>query len=196
MKNLMKIALFFVVSLFFFSCGPKSPEDLLIQKVENEFIKPNMHDPKSYEFVSLTFVDSVVMAQWLLEEVDLIKGHLDLAKTKQNLIKRKIDLISLGVYTAEEVQKEFDEYKIEFQKITENNDKIEAFKQENDINAAQFLIFKLTARGNNALGTKVLMNYYVYVDNDMNFVNITENIDPLSVQTEDYKNFKKTLHRL
>lgn len=180
---LMLIAFAFILN----SCTQKElTRDEIVKNNIDKFIKLNSKDPDSYEFVSLTFLDSVLY----IDNINFRKEmFLDRVKNDEG---------SLGIMISgnEEFPSTFSDYKMnEYRRKIENNmaiyNKIEEVEKSmgekvNDV-ASYTYIFKM--RGS----AKVLNEYFVQTEPQPTYkiLNITDDRDKLFLAPNGFPDWEK-----
>lgn len=161
MKKLLFIIAAAVLVCSFVSCE-KTKEDILRELIENE-VKSTMNDPKSYEFVSMSPVDSI-MSNWEDEEkAKKLKIFVSMYESENKALYAKSDNPSFSYNK-----------RIAFlEKVGSNNNKIDSLEREyltskteyKPYSTGCYTIFKF--RGNNELGVKVINSLKVVLNKEL-----------------------------
>lgn len=186
-----KIILTGTIVALLFSCSekPKTQDEIVKQNAE-DYVKPLLNDPKSYEFADLKLIDSV-----------LYKDNIEYRKEDFNHnIDFEENLLSLKDNEWAETQKAL--YgKIDSTDILESMMKIEKNKiilskidsleialgdRKNDVAS---YTYTFSFRGNNKLGAKVLNEYIVQTDQSLKVINMTDDKDKVYLNPNDFPGY-------
>ena len=196
-KTTTKIAigLFALVSIGLTSCAEKEPNrDEIVKKNAEEYIKSKMNDPKSYEFVKIELVDSVL--------------YSDNIEYRKEYFKRKMEYDQSSLEREESDKTEFpilyDEKRVqELNSKIEKNKRIltkidslasELGERKNEV-ASYTYIFSF--RGNNALGAKILNEYAVQTDQapEYKIINMTDEKDKMFLNPNDFPGYREMIEK-
>lgn len=173
-----------------FSCK-QSPEDKLRNAFENEVLK-DMHDPSSYEFVSIQFLEPYTGLDKLkndhknyIEESNIEALELYYDMLLPRIERYKSTLASGDLYT----EGHLDYSRNELQKTTKEAESIKSeiethkavlddlsrkIENKDKIDEIIFLKASIKIRAKNALGALVLSEYLIQYDEDYNVLGISE----------------------
>lgn len=187
--NAILIVIAFTV--IYSSCSEKEPtRDEIVKNNIEEYIKPNLNDPESYEFVSLTLLDSVLY----IDNINFRKEmFLDRVKNDEG---------SLGIMISgnEEFPTTFSEEEMnEYRRKIDNNkaiySKIEEVEKSmgDKVNEVASYTYIFQMRGNNKMGAKVLSEYFVQTEPypTFNILNITNDRDKLYLAPNGFPDYEE-----
>tara|TARA_R110002020_G_scaffold288474_1_gene503922 strand:- start:2353 stop:2955 length:603 start_codon:yes stop_codon:yes gene_type:complete len=193
-KQMKKISLgIFLTFIGFTSCTEKEPnQDEIVKKNAEEYLKPKLNDPNSYEFVKIELIDSVLYS----DNINYRKENFqkDIEDNKENLerLERyKTEIPSM--YNEEEVA--------ELNEKIEKNEKIlsEINALESNLGAGKNDVASYTYifsfRGNNALGAKILNEYIVQTDPkpELRIKNMTDDKDKVFLNPNDFPGYREMI---
>ncbi|QXP61541.1 hypothetical protein [Olleya sp. HaHaR_3_96] len=162
-------------------------QDIVKKNVE-EYLKPKMNDPESYEFAELKLTDSILYS----DNVKYRKEYFE-----KNLKYDKDDLERQERYKTE-IPSMFSEEKVtELNSKIEKNEKIlseidrlstELGDKANDVASYTYYY---SFRGNNKLGAKVLNEYILQTNPSPDFkvVNLAKNRDQVLLNPNDFPGY-------
>jgi hypothetical protein len=189
------LGLFALMTLGLTSCSEKKPNrDEIVIKNAEEYLKAKMNDPKSYEFVKLALIDSVLYSDNIQYRKEAFSKYLEDDKDE---IKRKegykIDLPSM--YD----EKEIEELKAKIaknEKILMKIDSLET-KLGNKKNEVASYTYVFSFRGNNALGAKILNEYILQTNPSPDFkvINMTDDKDKVYLNPNDFPGYKEMIEK-
>lgn len=183
--NMNKILLSFIASIsLFMSCNNEPTKNDIIRKNAEELIKNSMHDPASYEFVSIEVIDSDTYKNNINQRKNLFSKRLasgyrslsfdlennridDMNKTLLEI--KKDSLILVGIDSIENSMK----------------DKI------NDVISYTYL-FKI--RGKNEMGVKILSEYYIQTNAENNeIINLVDDEKKLYLTPFNFPGYEELI---
>jgi hypothetical protein len=189
------LGLFALMTLGLTSCSEKKPNrDEIVIKNAEEYLKAKMNDPKSYEFVKLVLIDSVLYSDNIQYRKEAFSKYLEDDKDE---IKRKegykIDLPSM--YD----EKEIEELKAQIaknEKILMKIDSLET-KLGNKKNEVASYTYVFSFRGNNALGAKILNEYILQTNPSPDFkvINMTDDKDKVYLNPNDFPGYREMIEK-
>jgi hypothetical protein len=193
-KQIKKIGLVFFLTLIgFTSCTEKQPtQDEIVKKNAEEYLKPKLNDPNSYEFVKLELIDSILYSDNIKYRKENFQK--DIEYNKENLERQasyKTEIPS--IYKEEEVD-ELNDKIAKNDKILLAIDSLETAlgSKKNDV-ASYTYIFSF--RGNNALGAKILNEYIVQTDPkpELTINNMTDDKDKVFLNPNDFPGYREMI---
>lgn len=150
-----------LLSLFFMHSCNKQPsmDDIVRQNVE-AYLKPNLNDPQSYEFLELRLIDSVLYKDNIQFRKKMFQDLIaDSEKEIESQIKYKDDKVFASLYNEERVIE--NENKIIRNKtILMKIDSIEK-QMGSQVNEVASYTYGYRIRANNKMGAKVINEYYL-----------------------------------
>lgn len=158
MRNLI-LPLF---AILVFSCSTeKAPtrEDLVKSSIEN-YIKPKLNDPETYEFASLTLLDSTTYLDNINYRIDYFTGQVDRAKNEiDRYMGYKEDLPSMFD------QIEVDRYQADVDKNTMILSEINTIQEGlgDQVNNVAAYTYSYGFRSKNSFGALVLQEYLMQI---------------------------------
>lgn len=184
---------FFILIAFAFiynSCTQKEPtRDEIVKNNIEEYIKPNLNDPESYEFVSLTLLDSVLFIDNINFRKEMFSNRIKNAEASLGAMTRGNEEFPM-TFSEEEMNK----YKIEIENNKTIYSKIEEVEKSmgdkvNDV-ASYTYVFKM--RGNNKMGAKVLNDYFVQTEPSptLSILNVTDDRDKLYLAPNGFPDYE------
>lgn len=196
-KTTTKIAigLFALVSIGLTSCAEKEPNrDEIVKKNAEEYIKSKMNDPKSYEFVKIELVDSVLYSDNIEYRKENFKRDMDYDQSSlERLEIYKTEIPSM--YD----EKEVEELNLKIEKNIRILTKIDSLASElgerkNEV-ASYTYIFSF--RGKNALGAKILNEYAVQTDPapEYKIINMTDEKDKMYLNPNDFPGYREMIEK-
>jgi asparagine N-glycosylation enzyme membrane subunit Stt3 len=126
----MKILIFIIAISTLTSCKKKAPENRLKECIESDMMQ-DLHDPSSYEFVSLTVLDTVYTK-------DIAQKNYDNAVRNRSLITNKKDIEAMD------------------RVVKSNKTKLD----EVDPAQIEHIELIFSARANNMMGAKIKTSYF------------------------------------
>jgi hypothetical protein len=193
-KQIKKIGSVFLLTLIgFTSCTEKQPtQDEIVKKNAEEYLKPKLNDPNSYEFVKLELIDSILYSDNIKYRKENFQK--DIEYNKENLERQasyKTEIPS--IYKEEEVD-ELNDKIAKNDKILLAIDSLETAlgSKKNDV-ASYTYIFSF--RGNNALGAKILNEYIVQTDPkpELTINNMTDDKDKVFLNPNDFPGYREMI---
>lgn len=193
-KQIKKIGSVFLLTLIgFTSCTEKQPtQDEIVKKNAEEYLKPKLNDPNSYEFVKLELIDSILYSDNIKYRKENFQK--DIEYNKENLERQaryKTEIPS--IYKEEEVA-ELNDKIAKNDKILLAIDSLETAlgSKKNDV-ASYTYIFSF--RGNNALGAKILNEYIVQTDPkpELTINNMTDDKDKVFLNPNDFPGYREMI---
>ena len=196
-KTTTKIAigLFALVSIGLTSCAEKEPtRDEIVKKNAEEYIKSKMNDPKSYEFVKIELVDSILYSDNIEYRKENFKRDMEYDQSSLERLERyKTEIPSM--YD----EKEVEELNLKIEKNIRILTKIDSLASElgerkNEV-ASYTYIFSF--RGNNALGAKILNKYAVQTDPapEYKIINMTDEKDKMYLNPNDFPGYREMIEK-
>jgi len=191
----MAIGLFALVSLGLTSCSEKGlTQDEIVKNNAEEYLKPKLNDPKSYEFVKMELIDSVLYSDNIQYRKKTFNKYIQDDKDE---IKRKegykIDIPTM--YNEKEIQ----ELKA---KITKNEiiiAKIDSLENKlgNKKDEVASYTYTFSFRGNNALGAKVLNEYILQINPSPDFkvINMADDKDKIFLNPNDFPGYRAMIEK-
>jgi len=179
-------------TLLFYSCGESkekevSQYDQVLQLVENA-VTPKLNDPKSYEFVELVLVDSVLIKDNVEYRLNYFSHNLEFAESRVEVYKGYkssesflFDSLSL---------KSQENNVLEYKEILKGIDSIKVSLNDR-LNDVASYTYSYTFRGNNKMGALVLNTYLIQTDPLAPFevINIAENEDELFLIPNQFEGY-------
>jgi hypothetical protein len=189
------IGLFALMTIGLTSCSEKKPNrDEIVTKNAEDYLKAKMNDPKSYEFVKLVLIDSVLYSDNIQYRKEAFSKYLEDDKDE---IKRKegykIDFPSM--YD----EKEVEELKAKIaknEKILVKIDSLET-KLGNKKDEVASYTYVFSFRGNNALGAKILNEYILQTNPSPDFkvINMTDDKDKVYLNPNDFPGYREMIEK-
>ena len=151
-----------------------SAKTIIKNKLES-YLQTTLNDPKSYEFVSLEFVDSVTYGHNIKEIKNWYQHNLETSKILQNKLEIKT-------------------YKSFLLAI----DSVEKSLGNNTLNQTAAYLLQLTFRAKNAMGGLVLGNEIVQVSPAPEFklLTVTDDKDKVSYAPNDFPGFTEIYNKI
>ncbi|NRT14694.1 hypothetical protein HNP99_001038 [Flavobacterium sp. 28A] len=187
------IGLFTLTTLALTSCSEKKPNrDEIVRKNAEEYLKEKMNDPKSYEFVKLELIDSVLYSDNIKYRKENFNKNIEDNKDE---IKRKeeykIEIPSM--YD----EREIEELKADIaknEKIIAKIDSLET-KLGTKKNQVASYTYVFSFRGNNALGAKILNEYILQTNPspDFKIINMTDDKDKVFLNPNDFPGYREMI---
>ena len=172
-----------LITIAFASCNEKktTQDDIIRQKAEELIIK-SMNDPDSYEFVSLEIVDSTTYKDNITHKRELYSKFM--TSEYESITSKKGTAIESGL---SEIKKD--------SLIIAGIDSIEQ-SIGNKVNDAISYTYILKCRGNNKIGAKILVSYYIQTKTDEDrIINITDDINKIYPHPCDFPGFKDLIEK-
>lgn len=184
------IGLFTLVTIGLTSCAEKQPtQNEIVQKKVEEYVKSKMNDPKSYEFVKIELIDSVLYSDNIEYRKDNFSQNIEYDQSsleRQESYKTEIP----SMYDEQEVK----DLKVKIEKNKRILTKIDSLEtklgeRKNEV-ASYTYIFSF--RGNNALGAKILNEYVVQTGSapEYKVINMTDDKDKLYLNPNDFPGYR------
>lgn len=150
-----------LLSVFVLSSCSKQPsmDDIVKQNVE-AYLKPNLNDPESYEFLELKLIDSVLFKNNIQYRKKMFQDQvIDDEKENIRQMNYKDDAVFASMYDEERVNKNKN-------KINRNKTilaKIDSIERQmgDQVNEVASYTYKFRIRANNKMGAKVINEYYL-----------------------------------
>jgi hypothetical protein len=193
-KQIKKIGLVFFLTLIgFTSCSEKQPtQDEIVKKNAEEYLKPKLNDPNSYEFVKLELIDSILYSDNIKYRKENFQK--DIEYNKENLERQERYKTEIPSMYKEEEVAELNDKIAKNDKILTAIDSLETAlgSKKNDV-ASYTYIFSF--RGNNALGAKILNEYIVQTDPkpELTINNMTDDKDKVFLNPNDFPGYRKMI---
>jgi hypothetical protein len=193
-KQIKKIGSVFLLTLIgFTSCTEKQPtQDEIVKKNAEEYLKPKLNDPNSYEFVKLELIDSILYSDNIKYRKENFQK--DIEYNKENLERQaryKTEIPS--IYKEEEVA-ELNDKIAKNDKILIAIDSLETAlgSKKNDVVSYTYIF---SFRGNNALGAKILNEYIVQTDPkpELTINNMTDDKDKVFLNPNDFPGYREMI---
>lgn len=198
MKNTtskMAIGLFTLITLGLTSCSEKAPnQDEIVKNNAEEYLKPKLNDPKSYEFVKIQLKDSV-----------LYSDNIQYRKvTFSKYIQDDMDDIKRKEAYRIEIPSMYDEKEIEELKanITKNEKilaKIDSLETKlgNKKDEVASYTYTFSFRGNNGMGAKILNEYILQTNSSPDFkvINMTDDKDKVYLNPNDFPGYREMIKK-
>jgi hypothetical protein len=189
MKKKITLILLSVFALT--SCNQKPPtQDEIVKKNVEEYIKPKLNDPKSYEFVKLELADSVLFSDNVKYRRNYFQDNLE--RYREDLVYRTENpLMYDEVEIGETKEKIANTEKI---LIEINSLETKLGTRTNEV-ASYTYIFQF--RGNNALGVKTLNTYYVQTGSspELLVTNMTDDLDKIFFNPNDFPGYREMIKK-
>lgn len=191
----LTIGLLTLITIGLTSCSENkiNQEDIVKNNTE-EYLKSKLNDPKSYEFVKIQLIDSVLYSDNIQYRKETFNEYIQDAKDD---IKRK------EVYKIE-IPSIYDENEIARLKadITKNEKilaKIDSLETKlgNKKNDVASYTYTFSFRGNNAMGAKVLNEYIVQTSPspDFKIINMTDEKDKVYLNPNDFPGYIEMIQK-
>lgn len=195
-KQMTKIALgIFLTLIGFTSCTEKQPtRDEIVKKNTEEYLKPKLNDPDSYEFVKLELIDSILYSDNIKYRKEYFQK--DLENDKEDLERQERYKTEIPSMYKEEDVTELNEKIAKNEKILSAIDSLETeLGPKKDEVASYTYIFSF--RGNNALGAKILNEYVVQTDPEPNYkiINMTDDKDKVFLNPNDFPGYREMIEK-
>ena len=173
----MRTLLYFLLLapiLYLSSCSEKVPtQDDLVKANTEEYLKPKLNDPDSYEFARIELIDSVLYSDNIEWRINNFQRQLD--DDKEYLKKWSS---KLSTYKLESIEKIVDLTNISIEKNEKILNSIDSIKTSlgSKINDIASYTYLFSYRSNNALGVKVLKEYIIQTEPKptLNVINMTD----------------------
>ena len=173
----MRTLLYFMLLapiLYLSSCSEKVPtQDDLVKANTEEYLKPKLNDPDSYEFARIELIDSVLYSDNIEWRINNFQRQLD--DDKEYLKKWSS---KLSTYKLESIEKIVDLTNISIEKNEKILNAIDSIKTSlgSKINDIASYTYLFSYRSNNALGVKVLKEYIIQTEPKptLNVINMTD----------------------
>ena len=184
---------FFLILIGFTSCTEKQPtQDEIVKKNTEEYLKPKLNDPNSYEFVKIELIDSVLYSDNInYRKEDFQK---DIEYNKENLERQERYKTEIPSMYKEEEVAELNDKIAKNDKILTAIDSLETAlgSKKNDV-ASYTYIFSF--RGNNALGAKILNEYIVQTNPkpELTINNMTDDKDKVFLNPNDFPGYREMI---
>ena len=189
------LGLFAFIAIGLTSCAEKQPtKDDIVKKNAETYVKEKMNDPSSYEFVKLELTDSITFNNNIDYRKDYFGRNMeyDLSSLeRQEEYKTEIP----SMYD----EKEVETLKAEIEKNERVLYKIDSLAtlladRRNEV-ASYTYIFSF--RGNNALGAKILNEYFVQTDPapDFKIINMTDDKDKIFFNPNDFPGYREMIKK-
>jgi hypothetical protein len=189
------ITIFALISIGLSSCTKKVPaQDDIVQINAEEYLKSKMNDPKSYEFVKIQLIDSVLYSRNIEYRKDDFKNNMENDQSSLERIKGyKTEIPSM--YDEQEVQ----ELKVKIEKNRRILSKIDSLETKlgDKKNEVASYTYVFSFRGNNALGAKILNEYVVQTSAapDFKIINMTDDKDKIYLNPNDFPGYREMIEK-
>ena len=188
MKKVLIVSLMAFIVIMLYSCKP-NPEKIVKNNIK-EYVKKHMHDPESYEFVSLTPFDTVLYKDNIENEIKAYEEGIEHYKQSIEMNMESIEFDMQFDNNEERIAKyksEIEEYKKEIEKYNNILNAFDSIKNAlgDKINDIASYTFILECRANNAMGAKILSSFYVQTTPSLDYkiINFTEEISKIVSST-------------
>lgn len=161
MKSQIKLtwAIMSIIALAAAACEKTLSQDELVRKNAEAYFLEKMNDPASYEFVKLELLDSFLISDHVSFRRDGFMINLKFDKERlARQLSYETELPS--IYDPAEVEKLQSEIAKEEKIIAA----IDAIAAGLDTTAVESYIYLFSFRANNAMGAKILNEYFLQVD--------------------------------
>lgn len=195
---MMKQAIKLLIVIIFSSCQ-YTQQEIVKQNVE-EYVKLRMDDPDSYEFVELTFKDSVLISDNIKYRRNDFKRYIEYKKD-QILILERYKADSSSLYSEEEANKIKKEGIKEINNTIKRSkliltkiDSLEALLGTSVNNVASYT-YSFSYRGNNKLGEKVLNKNILQTNPapDFKILNLGTSKEEVLLNTSDFPGYREMM---
>ena len=193
----MKILALALFLTFFAACSPSAPTtDELVKASAEAKLKEAMNDPASYEFVSLKRIDSTYYRDNVKYRNEYFNDRVETAKKD---IARQEDYskeyASMGVPPPDHCSPEkIAQLKDELERLKETRSEVKALGDGIGDKADELASYTYTFkfRGNNAMGAKILTEYFVQTGPAPSFeiINMTAEEGKLFNNPGDYPGYR------
>jgi hypothetical protein len=192
-KTSICLVLFVVLGMY--SCGKKQlNQNEIVKKNAEEYIKEKMNDPKSYEFVKITLIDSITFSDNIKFRKDDFLHELEYNQSSlERLEEYKIEIPSMyDEKEAQDLKNKIEKNKLVLFKI----DSLEAKLSDRKNEVASYT-YTFSFRGNNALGAKILNEYVVQTDPgpDFKIINMTDDMDKVYLNPNDFPGYREMIEK-
>ena len=199
MKSLFRKLQFLIVTIIIgccvVSCSFKAPSQAdIIRKNVEAYLKENMNDPDSYEFVSLMLIDSVLYQDNVNYRKNMFGEYAQFAQDLLEQSNKRFEEFA-DIYYEEEIEK----YKAEISRNELIIEKIDSIanglgERLNEV-ASYTYLFKF--RGNNAFGSKILNECYLQTDPapEFNIINLTDDKDKIFLNPNDFPGYHEMIQK-
>ncbi|MBN1989403.1 MAG: hypothetical protein JW783_08410 [Bacteroidales bacterium] len=175
------------------SCTKKQTRDDLVRNNAEQYLKENMNDPESYEFVKLELIDSVLYKDNIEYRRQMFENRLENEK-KMLTFKEEVRLTSPSMYSDDEINRHKNEISKD-ERIIAAIDSIE-ISLGNKVNEVASYTYIFSFRGKNELGAKTINVYYLQTTPDLNVKNLTTEKSKIIVNPSDFPGYLDILNRL
>jgi hypothetical protein len=190
--KLLSTSILTISLLVLSSCGESAKKevsqyDQVLLSVENA-VKPKLNDPKSYEFVELVLVDSVLYSENVEYRLSGFKKYLDDSRRGVEDLKRYKESESILYDSLKLVNREKDI--LENEEIIQGIDSIR-MSLGDKLNDVASYTYSFSFRGNNKMGALVLNTYLVQTDPVAPFgvINLAKNEDELFLNPNQFEGY-------
>lgn len=185
-----------ILALVLISCeSNKEPkQEAIVKQNVEDYLKPKMNDPASYEFVDLRLSDSVLY-------IDNIKFRREffqqVIKSTEDVFKvngKKVDIAAMyNEDVARTIENEINKINVILIKI----DSLETLLGENKNNIASYT-YRFSFKGTNKHGTKVMNEYILQTSPapDFRVLNLTDDKDGVHLTPNDFPGYSAMITKL
>lgn len=183
MKTIFTPAALALAAFLMVSCeAKKTPEEIAKENI-SAYIKKDMNDPDSFEFVEMTDFDTLTtqghydieinIKKILLSKKDRLlqtdKENVELAKENLELSK-SLESADISLYEQDfnEANEDYEKNKKMFEGYEKDIDSLLALKENTSPSKIEYIRTSAKIRGNNSFGAKILTTYRIRLDEDMN----------------------------
>lgn len=187
----MKRLLVFAAIALLVSCTKELTFTEKVKQTIEDYALKNLDDPKSYEFIELTLLDSITIK----DNIDYRKDYFKPSDFYYERLERmKSDAnANYVIYSkeyVEEAQKEIDDK----EKIVAAIDSL-AQTLVDSLNNVQAYTYLFKFRSNNKLGALTKTDVYVQITPKLEIITLTEDKDKLILNPKDFPGYIELLDR-
>jgi len=184
-KSSLLIAILFITLI---SCKEKTPtRDEIVKNNVEKYLKDKMDDPKSYEFVELRLVDSILYKDNVKYRKDGFQKDLKYEKGNLEYQEKNKD------------EKMVIELKTKIERIENILTKIDSLEYNlgQKLNDVASYTYNFRCRGNNKLGAKILTEYILQTNPSPDFkvINLTDNQDKVFLNPNDFPGYREMISK-
>jgi len=178
------------------SCSEKVPtQDDIVKANAEEYLKPKLNDPKSYEFAEMELIDSVLYSDNIEWRANYFGKRL---KSDKEDLERK-EGYKTGSLSFLYKQEEVDEINIEIAKNEKILNAIDSIKTSlgSTINEVASYTYIFSFRSNNALGGKVLNEYIIQTEPkpSLKIINMTDDKGKLYLTPNSFPGYQEMIEK-
>jgi PBP1b-binding outer membrane lipoprotein LpoB len=184
--------LIFISIALLSSCAKEPTFTERVKSTIEEYALKNLDDPKSYEFIELTLLDSITIG----DNIEYRKEYFKPTDYAYNMLERMESEVNAkySLYSKEDVEKaQKDIYRKET--IITAIDSL-AQTLADSLNNVQAYTYLFKFRSNNKLGALTKTDVYVQITPKLEILTITEDKDELKLNPKEFPGYIELLDRL